>query len=125
MTPDEARSRLKEAATQLLAAAAPGNEIDELSERPVPCGGLGGTSRSKVRLPYTAAAGLVEDADTALDAAEARLEELGLSNNGREQAAAGPALLFAGDGFTGELLVRESGAIQVLAETDCLDDPDR
>lgn len=124
MTPDQALSQLRDAAQGLLSAAAPDNEVDELEPRSnIPCGGLGGNEFIKVKHSYVAAAGIVDDAEAALDAAEAQLNALGLESGGRNLASVGPTLSFAGEGFRGDLMVRESGSIQVRAQTDCLDNP--
>lgn len=126
MTPDEALAGLRKAAAGLLGTAAPGNELVEADPRTnIPCGGLGGNEHNKVKHAYEAGAGLVDDAEAALDAAESQLDTLGLEKEGREVTTLGPTLTFAGDGFRGDLVVLDSGAIQVQAQTACLDNPDR
>lgn len=120
MNQEQARTHVVDVVKEVLSAAAP-QDSDNLAElRDVPCGGLGGNERTKVKYTLESADGIrVDDDDAALDAALARIEERGWEGTHR-----GDGVDFSADGVTGSVWSR-GGTVLVRAESDCVDNDER
>ncbi|MTB86797.1 hypothetical protein H9L21_09495 [Aeromicrobium senzhongii] len=116
---------LRKAGMAILESASEGEASVEAPARDVPCGGLGGNEWNKISYSYEAAAGVVEDADASLARAIAAIEDLGIRHDGVQQWPSGPGVSFYAEGFNGGVFVHEDGALEVRAQTDCLDNPER
>ncbi|QCX28302.1 hypothetical protein [Nocardioides jishulii] len=118
--PEQALNRMAEAFAEILAVAAPDADAGLAEPDLIPCGGLGGNERTKVKYRLESADGVtVADPAAALAAAEERARELGL-----ETEVQGDTLNFHDETFSATLVSRPD---QVLAfgETPCVDNPDR
>ena len=129
-TPEEALAALKKASQDLMAALAPGVEFTAGSNRPVPCGGFGGSEYSKIHIDLEGVLSLpasdsqIPQDEELFTQAEAKLKEMGLTVSGRQKTPAGDGLVFGGDGFGGKLLLHVNDALMIRGQTACLDNVD-
>lgn len=129
-TPKEALAALTHASQELMAALASGVEFTTGSNRPVPCGGVGGSEYSKIHIDLQGVLSLpasdpeIPQGEQLFSQAEAKLKEMGLTVSGRQRTPAGDGLVFGGDGFGGKLLLHVDDALMIRGQTACLDNVD-
>lgn len=126
MTPEQASQQLRDVAEAVLAAVAPEApaRLGDARDR-TPCGGVEGTSYSRIKTGLTGVAGSrVDDPDTAFAAAREALTGQGATFDDVREVGEGQVLLFRSDAFGGQLVLHPDGKVVLNAETACLDNPD-
>src|SRR5690606_23392529 len=118
--PEQAPNRMAEAFAEILVVAVPDADAALAEPDLIPCGGLGGNERTKVKYRLESADGVtVADPAAALLAAEKRARELGLDTQ-----VQGDTLDFGDENFSATLVSR-AGQVLAFGETPCVDNPDR
>lgn len=126
MTPDQAYSALETEVRSLVEEIGNPGDVGVADPQDVPCGGLGGNERSKLKRTLEAAGGIrPEGPEQVLTEARALVEERGLRLGASDDLGDRVTQVVEGDGFVMTLFVFDDGGVMVTGETDCLPDPDR
>ena len=129
MTPDKALRQLGEQAKAIFEAGALGAETKYGEpEKGIPCGGLNGTSFSKVigKLGAVVITALPESRwDESLQIMQDKAESLGLTTQRVKAVSGGTDVQFRGEAGTGGVELRPDGSLRLSAETECLPNPER
>ena len=127
MTPEKAKDVMRQMAAAVMDAAVPDEQVVlPTSDTPIPCGGLEGSSYSKVKYGLTLhSQKALDNADEAFRSAAAQLEELGYQVDPVEPVGTTMVRNFHGDAAGGSLIWHGSGPLTLDVETECLENPRR